>query len=78
MDNAIKVERATKYLDTFRQNSYLAICDIPEVIELALKDNVKELIVTETEYEVFRHFASRTGIWNWDMKTVLGITLVIR
>lgn len=78
MNNLIKRERATKYLDTFRENSYLSASDISDVMKLALKDDIKELIVTQSEYEVFIHHAAVTGLWNWDMKTVFGITLVIR
>ena len=54
-----------------------SMCD--ELILLAEKQGITELVMTSNEFDTFKKYVLGTGngTWNWDKKTFWGINLII-
>lgn len=71
----IKSERLTKYLNSNYSTLYAA--QVSEVLFMALKDLVDELIVTKEEYETITKYMVMCGVWNWDREKFMGMKFVV-
>ena len=75
----MKRERISNYMGKLGGDSFsrLYIAAVTDCIFLADKDGVTDLYCTEDEYETISKWMLGNGAWNWDKKTIWGMTLKI-
>lgn len=55
----------------------LSVSMVTEVLQKAVLQNVEELLVTKSEYEIILAHMVGSGVWDWDKKSFMGIKFTI-
>lgn len=66
------------YLDLMGMSTdYLPISCVTDILQMAIKDGVTQLVTTQGEYEIIQRWMVHGFQWNWDKKTFMGMEFLI-